>query len=267
MGSYSDISHFGTTPQIHRLEFATNGGLGARARLGLLVLQTDQTIEAELRQLLALEGVATYHTRLANDATVTSDTLARMEDELPTAASLLPVNFGFDAIAYGCTSGATLIGESRVSQLINDVHASVPVTNPITAAKIALKSMGVEKLALVTPYAPEVTIAMQANFDAAGIGVTVVGSFYENNDNIVGQIDESSILDAALSIGASPDCDGVFISCTSLRAMGIIEQAESHLGKPVTTSNHALAWHMLRLAGIQDAIPGRGQLFTTCMAR
>ena len=35
------------------------------------------------------------------------------------------------------------------------------------------------------------------------------------------------------------------------------------LGKPVTASNHALAWHMLRLSGIDDALPGRGRLFQT----
>jgi maleate isomerase len=29
----------------------------------------------------------------------------------------------------------------------------------------------------------------------------------------------------------------------------------------VTSSNHALAWHCLRLAGIDDRRPGRGRLF------
>ena len=30
---------------------------------------------------------------------------------------------------------------------------------------------------------------------------------------------------------------------------------------PVTASNHALAWHLLRLAGISDEIAGFGRLF------
>ena len=41
----------------------------------------------------------------------------------------------------------------------------------------------------------------------------------------------------------------------------IIERAENLLSKPVTASNHALAWHMIRLAGIDDKINGLGQLF------
>jgi maleate isomerase len=37
---------------------------------------------------------------------------------------------------------------------------------------------------------------------------------------------------------------------------------EVALGKPITSSNHALAWHCLRLAGVNDALPQFGQLYT-----
>jgi maleate isomerase len=36
---------------------------------------------------------------------------------------------------------------------------------------------------------------------------------------------------------------------------------EKELGKPVTSSNHAMAWHALRLAGISDPMPEWGRLF------
>ena len=78
---------------------------------------------------------------------------------------------------------------------------------------------------------------------------------------MVGRITSDAILEAALTIGQNDLVDGVFISCTSLRAAGIIEQAEAALGKPVTASNHALAWHLLRLAGIRDEVTGFGRLF------
>jgi hypothetical protein len=102
-------------------------------------------------------------------------------------------------------------------------------------------------------------------FIAAGIAVTVVGSFYEESDFVVGKIDRQSILQATLSVGQAEDCDGVFISCTSLRAADIIEEAEQILNKPVTASNHALAWHLLRLADIDDRPDGLGQLFRTSL--
>jgi maleate isomerase len=34
----------------------------------------------------------------------------------------------------------------------------------------------------------------------------------------------------------------------------------------VTSSNHALAWHCLRLAGYDDLVPGFGRLFTRRLA-
>jgi maleate isomerase len=96
--------------------------------------------------------------------------------------------------------------------------------------------------------------------------VAVVGSFYEESDLVVGKIDQKSILEAAISVGQVADVDGVFISCTSLRAAGIIAAAENALKKPVTASNHALAWHLLRLAGITDTRNDAGQLFRSQLA-
>jgi maleate isomerase len=249
-------------PIITRFDFSTDPDASVRARLGLLVLESDQTMEREIREITDALGVSVYHARLANETVVTSDSLAKMEAELPVAASLLPEYLGLRAIGYGCTSGATVIGEDRIEAILRGTHPDIPSTNPLTAAKAALKALGVERLGLLTPYTPEVTEAMQQRFGEAGIAITVVGSFYEENDIVVGQIDPKSILKAAIALGKSDLCDGIFISCTSLRAAGIIKEAEVKLGKPVTASNHALAWHLLRLAGIDDKLADFGRLFS-----
>lgn len=247
--------------RIERLAFDTDGGAGARAAIGLLVLQSDHTMEWEFRALTDLPGVAVYHARLANDVVITPESLARMERELPVAARLLPDYLGLKSIGYGCTSASTVIGEARVAEIIGEAHPGVPSSNPLTAAKAALAALGVRRLGLVTPYSPDVTAAMRAKFEEAGVAVPLVGSFYEESDAVVGRIDAPSILNAAISVGRSPDVDGVFISCTSLRAAGVVEAAEAATGKPVTASNHALAWHLLRLAGIDDDAPRGGALF------
>jgi maleate isomerase len=59
----------------------------------------------------------------------------------------------------------------------------------------------------------------------------------------------------------TPDSEAVFISCTGLRTAPIISVLEQRLGKPVVTSNQALAWHALRLAGVTDRLEARGLLF------
>jgi len=248
-------------PAISRLDFTADAGAGARARIGLLVLESDQTMEWEMRLMTHLEGVSVYHARLANDVVVTPQTLANMEAELPIAAGLLPDYLRLCALGYGCTSGTTVIGEDKVAAILDSKHPGVPSSNPLTAAKAALRVMGVKRLGLVTPYTPDVTQAMQDRFIDAGIQIKAVGSFFEDSDEVVGRIDPDAVLEAAISVGQNDGVDGVFISCTSLRAASIIDQAEAALDKPVTASNHALAWHLLRLAGIGDAVDGFGRLF------
>ena len=149
------------TQEVKQLDFKTDLGAGARARIGLLVLESDQTMEWEMRQMADLPGVALYHARLANEVKVTPETMVQMELEIPKAAALLQGYLGLKAIGYGCTSGSTVIGEQRVCDLIQNHHPGVPTSNPLTAAKAALKQLGIKRLGLVTPYRPDVTEVMQ----------------------------------------------------------------------------------------------------------
>jgi maleate isomerase len=246
---------------IETLDFATDAGLGTRATIGLIVLQSDQTIEHEFARLVRGDGVVLYHARIPNAMEVTPDTLRQMEHDLPKTAALLPEAYGFDAIGYGCTSGATMIGEERVDEIIRQHHPGAKTSNPITACKAAFNALGVKRFALVTPYAASVTLEMQDNLRAAGFEINAVASFNQSSDLTVARITAQSILQAVTKVGTRSDCDGVFVSCTSLRALGIIPEAEAQLGKPVVSSNQALAWHLMRLSGLTDEPEGAGRLF------
>ncbi len=246
--------------ELVELAFESDEGFGHRARIGLIVLESDQTVEAELRRI-DLKGVDWYHTRIANQLDVTRETLTAMEEGLPAAAALLPREFGFDAIGYACTSAATLIGESGVTKAIRSAHPGIACTNPISAAVAAFESLGVIRIGVVTPYTADVTVPIVEHFESAGLTVTAVGSFLEPSDLVVGRISERSIADAARHIAELEECDSVFISCTSLRSFGIVEDLEAELGIPVVSSNLALLWRLLRLAGVDDDVPGLGTLF------
>ncbi|OED36637.1 Asp/Glu racemase [Chromatiales bacterium (ex Bugula neritina AB1)] len=248
-------------PSIEQCDFETDDGLGSAARIGLIVLQTDQTIEHEFSGMVRAPGIALYHSRIPNAMEVTPQTLGDMKLNLPTAAALLPAQFNFDAIGYACTSGATMIGEDQVEALINEIHPNAKVSNPISACKAAMHSLGLKRIALITPYAPQVTLAMQSNLNAAGFQINTVASFNQSDDFTVARITSESILRSVLKAGSNKHCDGVFVSCTSLRTLEVITTAESQLKKPVIASNQALAWHLLRLARQNRLVPGCGQLF------
>lgn len=241
------------------LVFATDDGFGSRATIGLIVLETDQTLEMEARSMI-VDGVSWYHARIPNEAEVTPETLTAMRARLPVAAGLLPAGFGFDAIGYGCTSAATLIGEDGVRDAIREAHPDIACTNPVSAAVDAFKALGAARVAVVTPYTADVTAPIIEHFTARGIAVPAVGSFLESNDLVVARISEASIADAARRIAAESSCDAVFVSCTSLRTFGVLDALESELAIPVVSSNAALLWRLLRLAGIDDSVPGLGAL-------
>ena len=134
-------------------------------------------------------------------------------------------------------------------------------TTPITAAFAAFEALGVRRLALLTPYRDDINRFMRDYIEARGFAVPVMGSFNEEDDRKAARIDAGSIRDAAIELGRSDCVDAVFVSCTSLRLTDAIDEIEAALGKPVTSSNHAMAWHCLRLAGITDRRPEFGALF------
>ena len=242
-----------------RIAFKADGGMGCRASLGLVVLQNDETIEGEFRRMLDIAGVALHCSRISCAAEISAESLAAMRLDLPRASALLPSEL--NALGYACTSGATVIGEEEVSKLLRLSHPSAGTSNPLTAAKAALEVLGIGRLAFVTPYAPEVSAAMREALESFGVEISGFASFEESDDRVVARISPESCLEGIVSAARLGACDGVFIACTNLRALGVIGEAEKILGVPVVSSNQALAWHLLRLAGIPDARKGFGILF------
>jgi maleate isomerase len=245
------------------MPFKLDGGIAHRARIGMIVLATDHTIEHEFRQIFRVDGVAFYETRILNAPDINPTTLAEMEKGMAAAAAAILPGIPLDVVAYGCTSGTVVIGEERVFERIREARPGVACTTPITGAIAGLKAMGCKRIALLTPYVESVNQMLRRHIEARGIGVPVMGSFNHENDNEVACISQASIKDAVRELMREPGVDGVFVSCTSLRVASIVEELEAELGRPVTSSNHAMAWHCLRLAGIADAIPGFGRLFRT----
>jgi maleate isomerase len=243
------------------MKFALDGGVAERARIGLIVLATDHTIEHEFRRIFRLDGVALYESRIHNSAQVNAATLAAMDQGMTAAAALILPGTNLDVVAYGCTSGTVVIGEDKVFQRIREARPGVACTTPITAGIAGLKKLGATRIALLTPYVDEVNQMLRRFIEGRGVQVPVMGSFNHDNDDEVARISQGSIKDAVRELARAPNVDGVFVSCTSLRVADIVEELETELGKPVTSSNHALAWHCLRLAGIDDELPGLGRLF------
>jgi maleate isomerase len=243
------------------LPFALDRGICHRAAIGLIVLATDNTIEYEWRRMIGgLDGVGFYESRIYNSTSITPETLAAMEKDVAGGAALIKPGERLDVIAFGCTSGTIVIGEDKLFARIREARPGIACTTPITAAIAGFKALGARRIALLTPYVDSINQMMRRFIVERGIDVPVVGSYNHENDNEVARIDAASVRAAVLDLGRHSGVDGVFVSCTSIRVAELVEPLERDLGKPVTSSNHAMAWHSLRLAGYADPVAGWGRL-------
>ena len=241
------------------LRYTLDGGYGGAARLGLIVLSTDETLENEAREVVAGRPVSLLHARIPAQPDVTPAALATMEAHMEAVAASLPRDL--DVVGYGCTSGATVIGPARVEALVRRAQPGAAVTNPLSAVIAALEALGARRIGLLTPYLDSVNAPLVAALGQAGIEVVTRESFEQSDDWSVARIPEGDTLRGMEEIAETKSCEAIFASCTNLRSFGLIEAAEARFGLPVVSSNLALTWHMARLAGLDARGWGPGRLF------
>ncbi|HJL85777.1 MAG TPA: Asp/Glu racemase, partial [SAR324 cluster bacterium] len=241
---------------LQNLPHQLDESLRSRAAIGLVVLATDHVIENEFQKILNLQGVALYQSRIFNEPSVNTETLSAMESRLENSVKLILPGMPLDVVAFGCTSASMVIGPSRIHEICQKAKPGVRVTNPFTAAIEALRTMEVSRIALLTPYRDDLNQQMRSNFEKEGIQVPAMASFNVEDDNRVGRIAPASIEAVALEIGKHSSVDGIFVACTNLRIAERVHFLEQKLGKPLTSSNHAMAWHTLSLAGISHSQAG-----------
>jgi maleate isomerase len=244
-----------------KLDFTLDDGICRRAAIGLVVLATDHTIEHEWRKLLTQDGVAFYESRILNSPDITPERLVEMDVRIAPAVAVIRPGERIDVVAFGCTSASMVIGEENVFARIREARPGVACTTPITGALAALRTLGVQRTALLTPYVRSINDYMRDYIEARGVRVTRMASFEHVNDNEVARIDMASLRTAVERLAQNPDVEAVFVSCTSLRIAELVPELEARIGKPVISSNFAMAWHALRLAGVEDREPARGRLF------
>lgn len=254
--------------EFEQVPFSTITKKDQSKQMGLIILETDLTIETEFRFFLsqdinANQNISLLNTRIPCDDKVTADNLTLMEDRFSEALALFPNNYEFDVMGYGCTSASLLIGDEKIERIIKANIITQNVSTPMSAVKKGLRALDVKKIGYLAPYISSIAHQMCSNLNESGFEIVSAATFSEDRDSIVGNITPSSILDAIETLtNQAPHLDAVFISCTSLKCAPIIPIAEKKFGMPVISSNSALAWDMARLSNSAVSRQGKGKLFS-----
>ena len=233
---------------------------GYNAQLGLIVLQSDETLEYELRRILPEDGVALYSARIPSAQKVSTKSLAGMAASLTNTAALLPPDLRFKVVGYGCTSGTAVIGAKAVADQIKAGCCTAAVTEPLTALISSCNEKGVKRLAVLSPYVEDVSATLRQRLRSAGIETPQFGSFNEANETAVAHISAGSVYAAATALLKRGGCEAIFISCTNLQTFDVIAEIEKQCNCPVWSSNLVLGWNMLRIAGLKSRNPQLGTL-------
>jgi maleate isomerase len=247
---------------LEHLPYEADAGLAPAGRVGLVMLASDYTIEAEMHWLFAhMPSLGLFSNRILNDDQVTPETLRAMAPRITTAVDEITPGGKLDVVAYACTSATMAIGEEGVFERIRAAQPEAKCTTPITGALAAFRAFGAQRIGVLTPYRADVNEIVARYLGERGIDVAVFGSFSEESDAAVATISPASVrrgIDCLLDQAA---VEAVFVSCTSVRLANQVAAIEADLDLPVTSSNHAMAWHAMRLAGVTTKLPELGRLF------
>ena len=158
------------------------------------------------------------------------------------------------------------LGEETVFAEIRRARPEVACTTPVTAALAAFAALGARRIGVLTPYSAEVNRTVRAYLEGRGVEVAAFGTFDKSDDREAARISPELIEEGIVALARRARLDAVFVSCTSLRLCERVAAIEARAGVQVTSSDHALAWHCLRLAGVADGVPGLGRLFELGLA-
>jgi maleate isomerase len=242
------------------------GAVGWRAKLGVIVLSTNLTVENEFR-LMVPDDVSYHVARClipdsARSELEKEDQFLSIEENVLVAARQLAMAQP-DLILFACTIGSMLGGTGHdlaISERITQA-TSIPAITTGTAVLEALRRLELRRITLISPYPEGMGVREKAYLEASLPDFSVVSmknlgviSSYEKN-----LLSPSSAYRTAKE-AVTPDAEGLFISCTAWRTREVIEPLERELAIPVITSTQASLWACLRRCGIRDVLPF-GRLF------
>ena len=229
-------------------------------RIGLITLASDFRIEKDFNDVIHGKDIDLYCNRIHCYNPLTNETLKKMANDIPkVTADILP-DQKLDCVAYGCTSGTIAAGYQSIYEKVNLAKPEAEVTTPSTAAINALRKMKIKKVAIFTPYSKALNDEVIDYFESENFKVSSNAYFGITNDLDIGKVDEDYLYETLSKMDLG-DADALFISCTALPALSIIEKLEKKLNKVVLSSNQVLIWDTLQSIGKKDSIEGFGKLF------
>ncbi|MFB9905905.1 maleate cis-trans isomerase family protein [Allokutzneria oryzae] len=185
------------------------------------------------------------------------------EERLAEGARLL-AGHEPDAVVWACTSGSFVYRwDGATDQAAKLAEAAgKPASSTSFAFVNAARALGVGRVAVAASYPADVAEYFVEFLGAGGVQVVAMGSEDIDTAAEVGRLPAHAVIELALSHD-HPDAEAVLVPDTAMRTLGVLNEIETRLGKPVLSANQVTIWEGLRLAGAPVTTDTLGTLFRT----
>ena len=247
--------------QMHSTKVEPKYNLNPNPRIGLIALATDFMIEKDFINVTKNMDIEIFVNRIHSYSPLTSENLIKMSNTVTEVSKDILPDEKLDCVVYGCTSGTIAAGYDSIKKKIELAKPGAKVTTPSTAASNALKKLNVSKVAIFTPYSKKLNDEVVDYFKKEDFIVTSNSYFDISIDGDIAKIDPDYLYEVISNMDLG-DAEAVFISCTNLPALSIVDKLEKKLNKIVLCSNQVLIWDTLQNIGKNNSILGFGKLFS-----
>ena len=228
-------------------------------KIGLIALSSDYIIEKDFNTILKDKKIDLFVNRIESFNPLTKKNLIKMSNKVTNATNNILPGEKIDCIAYACTSGTIAVGFKSIKKKVIKAKPSTKLSTPSNSSIKALRKFKIKRIAIFTPYPKKLNNEVIEFFKNNKFKVTSNSYFDISSDINIGKI-SANYLYKVLSGMNFKDAQALFISCTALPALSIIEKLEKKLGIMVFSSNQTLIWDSLNKIGYKNKIQGYGKL-------
>ena len=229
-------------------------------KIGLIALASDYMIEKDFIKIIKDKKVDFFVNRIECFNPLTKENLIKMSEKVTEVTKDILPNEKIDCVAYGCTSGTIAAGYEAIEKKIKNAKPEAIVTTPSTASIKALKKLNIKKIAIFTPYSKKLNDEVLDFFKNENFEIKANSYFNIVSDIDIGKVDPNYLYEV-LSKMDLKGAEALFVSCTALPALSIIDKLEKKLNITVLSSNQTLIWDTLNSIKNKETTKGFGKIF------
>ena len=246
---------------MNSIKIAPKFNSGINSKVGLIALSTDFMIEKDFKKIIENMNIDLFVNRIRSYYPLTKENLIKMGENVTEVSKDILPDEKLDCVVYGCTSGTIASGYDLIKNKINLAKPEARVVTPSSAAVNALRKMNVKKVSIFTPYSEKLNNDVVDYFKSQNFTVTSNSYFDILYDNDIAKVDPDYLFEVITKMDLG-EAEAVFLSCTNLPALNIVDKLEKKLNKIVLSSNQVLIWDTLQNIKKNDSVKGFGKLLS-----